>query len=718
METEEQYPSLYTALYNATTDHTRIGDLLRHPEFQRRARLICSRIAGSKGGEDLLQEVCLRVLESADDLNPDSIRSEGDFFEWFTRLARAVRLSKLLSAAAVNACADVAGRWPDSSDDVSDDYMERFLAHADDCPYHTRILRTEEEEVGSAFGRARGLDSGGRILLGEELKMKIADHERRLEHWRKVALRDGELHGQVALFNAGRKVASCGWFSDFSNHQSKHELDPHVGLQIRGVSSGDPDEDVLLGFYPLAGVRHGEDEKFLKLENGYTICLKVKEVGGNYFEIHFRCVDTKTLEPKTPEALPLLAGGGAVVIRDGAAEASGGGTPGKLARSPEPRATPAMPLPPPPAGWWHRLSTSRLAAASAVLLLAGPPCFLLGRAWGRMNETGATLAPVEARVGAPGAGPAGAGSLQPQVIMTEAKDLSRVGPEQFAGESSQRRSSVGAGLRRDAGASSPAHRSGHEQTRRAKGQPEGPPTYKGVPTSTAEIQDFLRRLPPGSAPQTVADGTTESSNEVNYRRSTTPTLLKTKEDHGLSGLDSVVRVSTNGRKSSADYSVFHVAKDELLGGKLYNALRDESLHVEPVSEQKQKQEQKAARFTVTWEMHSISTGDIKGVVLYVKISKEGEKKSLEWPSYTGVGHSLDAAYSDALEQAVKPIVEWLRSKNGARMSASADVPSEGQPVAALPKANAPEVERGDAGINADLVEPNTPQHVKCARGFE
>jgi DNA-directed RNA polymerase specialized sigma24 family protein len=687
MATEEHYPSLYTTLYNAMKDR-KLTDLLQHPEFRRKAGQICKGIAGPEGGADLLQEVCVRMLESPADLDPDSIRGEGEFFAWFSRLARCVHLGRVLSAAAVNRCMDVTARWPDSSADVSPDDMESFLTHADACAYHARLLRAEDEELCAAFGRARGLDGRGRILLGEELKSRIADHGQRLKRWREVALREGELYGQVALFNADRKVASCGWFSDFSNHQSRHELDPYAGLQIRGISSSDPDEDVLLGFYALANVGHGGEEKVLPLDNGYTICLKVEEKGGNYFDIHFRCVDTKTLKAES-----VATAGSTGVNYANVQEMSGDKSADNLPRSPESSVPSATPLP--PAVWWRSPRVWQATAAGVLFLSILPPlCFLMGRTWGRTEE-------VE-------------DALLSQLTGAEINAPSPTGAEKVSGADSQSQPVVGREQRGDAGKPSPASRSRLEQVQRAKAL-RGVQSNKGVPGSTAEIQDFLNRLPAGTSTdgsvlQPVGTQSAPDGNRVGYRRPETPTLLLTHEDQALSTPSSLVNISTNDRKSSTGYSVLHVIKDGLLGGKLYNALREQSLHVESVAEQGRT----AARFTVQWDAHVDSTGKIKVVVLYANISTEGEKKFAEPPSYTGVGHSLNAAYDDAVGQAVKSVIERIRSVNDERLSASASEASgEEQPAAALPEATVSSGYSGNAETNPDRVEQQyTSQQVK------
>jgi hypothetical protein len=754
METEEHYLSLYSALYNAITDHELVGDLLKHPEFRHKAGQICSEIAGAAGGEDLLQEACLRVLESADDLNPDSIRGEGEFFAWFSRLVRCVHVSRVLSAATANNCTDMAARWPDSSADVPPDDMGRFLAHADECLYHTRILRAEDEELSAAFGRARGLNSRGRILLGDELKARIDDHRRRSQKWREAALKKGEMYGQVALFNDDRKVASCGWFSDFSNHQSRHELDPDAGLQIRGLSSSDPDEDVLLGFYELAGVRHGGREKELKLDNGYTICLKVEELGGNNFEINFRCVETKTLE-----ANRAAAGADAGVIKDGA---SGDDPLSNSPRSPESSVLlpTGVPVSRESAGWWPLPRSLQAAGAFALLLIVAVPCFQLGRTLGRRE------------------GSADMGRLPSRLEAAEINPLLRIEPLKASGEDSQPRRTTLPEPRQDAGASPPAPRSKQEQMQGTRALPEDPliliapsrllmeqmqgasalpedltredegrishndkpevllkmldshgfdrsfsgnmnndeADYRRFPSSGPEIQELYMALPAVSDPNLIAAWSippgTKLSNAVTDRRPETPapTPMVSYEDRGLSAANQMVNVSTNGRQHSTNNPVLHIATNDVLANKLYKALREQSLRVEPAAEQNPEK----ARFTVTWNVSISSESGLKVVVmLYVNISEEGVTKFAERRSYKGVGHSLNAAYDDAVEQAVEPVVTWLRNKNRERLSASADeIGGQEQPVAALPEVKANGEDGSGAEVGAEGVEQNASRQVK------
>jgi hypothetical protein len=129
----------------------------------------------------------------------------------------------------------------------------------------------------------------------------IAAHERRLKIWQET-LTTEPTFSDISLYNGGRKIASCGKFFDLARHESLHELDPQAGLQIRGIRGGDLTEDVLLGFYALAGVRHNDDEQFLQLDNGYTVGLKVRPSEARTFMVQFRCIETSVLEQERAEA--------------------------------------------------------------------------------------------------------------------------------------------------------------------------------------------------------------------------------------------------------------------------------------------------------------------------------------------------------------------------------------------------------------------------------
>lgn len=88
MKHDGDYPSLYTILYRALTGRELIDVLLEHPDFQSRGRRISHGIAGKSGdGEDLFQEMCLRVWRYGHALDPNNIRSESEFFSWLFVLA-------------------------------------------------------------------------------------------------------------------------------------------------------------------------------------------------------------------------------------------------------------------------------------------------------------------------------------------------------------------------------------------------------------------------------------------------------------------------------------------------------------------------------------------------------------------------------------------------------------------------------------------------------
>lgn len=302
MTTEGDHQSFYIALYNALTDCNQIGALLAHPEFRKRGRQFCYGIAGADDSEDLFQEACSRVWEDVVTLNPNNIRNEDEFFSWFYKLARNVYISDMREMADINNCTAKARRWPEAAADVSLEEMDEFLEHVDVCPYHTAILRADEEKLQAVIRQARGLDSHGRILQGTELQAAIADHKRRLKNWNEAALRKEMPFSQISLYNGGKEIASCGKFFDLTKHESLNELDPQAGLQIRGIGSSDADEDVLLGFYALAGVRHRDEEQFLQLENGYTVGLRIKKLSDRNYEVHFRCFETKEIEAEQASA--------------------------------------------------------------------------------------------------------------------------------------------------------------------------------------------------------------------------------------------------------------------------------------------------------------------------------------------------------------------------------------------------------------------------------
>src|ERR1041384_4920500 len=196
-----------------------------------------------------------------------------------------------------NECIEKTGRWPDAPADVSPDELDAFLDHAECCYFHAEKLRVEEEELQSMFRLARGLDSHGRILRGRELKNTIKEHERRHALWQADAQRMRPPLKRIYISNRGIDLSGGGECSYFSGFESAHPaLDPQAGLQIWGVVGEGKAEEVLLGFYPLAGVRHTGKETSFPLDNGYTIGLRVEQLGECHFVIGFRCVENEVLE--------------------------------------------------------------------------------------------------------------------------------------------------------------------------------------------------------------------------------------------------------------------------------------------------------------------------------------------------------------------------------------------------------------------------------------
>lgn len=647
MATGENQPSLYGALYKAMTDSKLIGDLLRHPEFRRQAEQICYRIAGPAGGEDLLQEACRRVSERVSQLNPNSIRNEGEFLGWFSQLARRVHLSRVLSAAAVSSCTEKAAGWPDALADVPPDEMGRFLTHADACPYHTRLLHASDEKLRAIFRRARGLDSQGRILRGAELQTSIAEHRRRLQNWRDAAFKKGRLFGHVALFNGGREIASCGKFYDFSMHISRNELDPYAGLQIRGVTNSNPDEDVLLGFYALAGVCHeGREEKTLDLDNGYTVGLRVKQVTETTFDIYFRCVETGK-----PSAVDTTDG----IVIDLTDDERLDSSSDRLA-PPLPFPLDA-PVPPESAGWWPLSPGGRAAAGFALMLIVAVPCLLLGKQWGRIAAGDMLLAQVmESPTPSPLPG------QTPTVPEEESNPHAAIPGYDSDSAASAGRSTQGAAQTATTPDEALTRRDGGRGTRAGR---ENLSTEAGLRLVTKRL--YTGKPATGVVPHLTVVPRPRFNDEVEDLRAT-PIQLWSYDDRWDSA-DNSRRTLTNaslqnasygGHGGSADISVLHFATNDKLVRKIEGALKVLHLRVEPVTEQKPE----TARFRAVWDVRTTKSEWDKrsfAVELNVYIYKEGETKSVHHDSYRGVGDNLDAAYGDAVAKSVKPVVDWIRN---------------------------------------------------------
>lgn len=211
----------------------------------------------------------------------------------------------------IQSCNNPSENWPNSLADVSTDEIRDLLEHAEKCPYHETILNRQfEQALRSAFRLAGSLSDDGRILQGAELDKAVAEHQRRMEQWQAGIKRDTTFD-LITLYNGGRKIASSGSFRDYTYLKALYDLDPQAGLQIRARCDKNTDEEVLLGFYPLRGVRHeGREVVRLSLGNGYTAGLKVRQIGDRDFIVHFQCVEDSAAEG---ESLPALCQSGRTI---------------------------------------------------------------------------------------------------------------------------------------------------------------------------------------------------------------------------------------------------------------------------------------------------------------------------------------------------------------------------------------------------------------------
>lgn len=700
MSTGENQPSLYGAVYNAMTDPELIGDLLRHPEFRSQAKQVCDRLAGRAGGEELLQEACLRLVERAGQLKPDLIRNEGEFFRWFSQLARRVHLSRVLSAAAVGGCTRKADGWPDAPADVPPDDIGRFLAHADACPYHTRRLREGDERLRAIFRRARGLNHQGRIPHGDELRASIDDHKRRLQSWRDTAFKKDGQFGPVSLYNGDREVATCGERYDFSNKVSRNELDPYAGLQIRGLNGSNPDESVLLGFYALASVRHDGAEQTLKLDNGYVVCLKVNQVGETTYEIHFRCVETKALEAERAAA---AEDGSITEVAD--RKYLDGSAP-----SP-PFLPPDMPPPTGPAGWWPPPPVWRASAMAALLLLVAVACFQVGRRWGQPPAGNKLLGQA---MESPAAPPPPA-----RVSTATEEELNPHAAHCCLHQGSGAAASAGRSTQAAAQAALTSRSAEH---RRAGGRGTHARRVGLSLNTEAAVRHFSKGLFTGewvvvAMPHQPAIAERSFTDEVEDLRAT-PYRLRSYDERAVSA-DNSGRARAGGSLRNASYggwvepaqnSVLHFATNDKLIGTVKDELKViPFLRIEPVTEQEPETE----GFSVAWVVRTTKSewaGRSFEVKLDVYIYRKGEKKSAFHDSYKGEGRSLDAAYGDAVGKAVKPVINWI-GEDGEGRPGTLVVEKGGveQPVADAP-------EEGLTVDNRDaVIQPNRPERDIYAR---
>lgn len=195
--------------------------------------------------------------------------------------------------------------WPNAPNDVSPDAVDAFLAHVAGCPFHQKALDAEEEKIRVTFRLARGLDAHGRILVGTELDRAVKAHDRNRAAWKQIAQEMNRPFKRIYLSNLGDLVAGSGKFFIFRKYEGHHRLDPEAGLQLWGVlAEGKSVPDVLLGYYPLAGVRHTGQEQFLPIEDRYTVGLRVEQLHkDDEFNIGFRCVENEVLERERAAAI-------------------------------------------------------------------------------------------------------------------------------------------------------------------------------------------------------------------------------------------------------------------------------------------------------------------------------------------------------------------------------------------------------------------------------
>ena len=299
MATDADFSDFKTTLVKALTDTKGFEVLVVHPEFRNRLARICRPIAQPDDAAELVQEICARLRKHVVASELPNFTNQRQFFAWLTILANNAHLSKRRQRIESMTCTDKTKHWPRSSSEVSIDLADEYMDHAEECAYHKELMLLEqketEQELRLAFRRARGLDSEGRLLRGTMLAATIADHERRLASWKKGEGETNSPFQHIGLYNGGKEIASCGRFLDFSRHESVNELEPQAGLQIRGINSVE-DQDVLLGFYALVGVRHDGEEQLLPLDNGYTVGLRVVRLKERTFAIDFRCVETEMME--------------------------------------------------------------------------------------------------------------------------------------------------------------------------------------------------------------------------------------------------------------------------------------------------------------------------------------------------------------------------------------------------------------------------------------
>lgn len=194
-------------------------------------------------------------------------------------------------------CTEKTEHWPNAVAKVSPGKWEQFLFHADNCAFHARLLQAEEDKARAGFLLGKMFEGHGRVLEDPALSETIKELNRRTELMNQVAREREFPYIYISLTNCGELITSSGKLLDFESiHVSKRELsrrDVRAGLQIWGVISEKPDEKVLIGGYPLAGVRHSGEEKLLPINDNFSVGLRVYQLGNRSFRFFFRCVEAK-----------------------------------------------------------------------------------------------------------------------------------------------------------------------------------------------------------------------------------------------------------------------------------------------------------------------------------------------------------------------------------------------------------------------------------------
>lgn len=195
----------------------------------------------------------------------------------------------------MHGCKETVRRWPETFDEVSPDELEDFIAHAENCAYHTAALRAAEEELLPRARAARALSGDGSILVGEKSDRAVVENRRLMQIWREVAAKRELPFCRIALRHDGRDIDRCDNFLDLNNHDSVHELDAHIRLEVWGIITGDGVKvEARLGTYDLRR-DPAEGEKFYEVGNGYEVGLNVREIGVEVFKVQYRCVENKKL---------------------------------------------------------------------------------------------------------------------------------------------------------------------------------------------------------------------------------------------------------------------------------------------------------------------------------------------------------------------------------------------------------------------------------------